>query len=128
MDGVTNVGIHGAKFVHRVANNVHYTSQRCSANRYRDPAAEVNDLHSSDHAVRWKHRDRTNPAFAQMLLNFGNDIDRSIDLETLGNNAKCLIDRRKIVLKFDVDDRPNDLYDLADLFARSVSHLNKVLL
>jgi hypothetical protein len=39
MDGITNVGIHGAKFVHRIANNVHYTSKRCSANRYRDSAA-----------------------------------------------------------------------------------------
>jgi len=58
----------------------------------------------------------------------GAHLDRCVDLETLGNDAKCLIDRRKIVLKFDVDDRPDDLYDLADLFARSVSHLNKVLL
>src|SRR5215213_5030601 len=82
VDRVTRFRNQRAKFVHRVADHVHYSSQSCATNRDGYSTAEVDNLHSADHAVGRQHGDRANAALAEMLLHFRNDIDRRFNLET----------------------------------------------
>jgi hypothetical protein len=63
-----------------------------------------------------------------MLLHFRNYVDRLLYLEPFGCDPQSLVYRRQIIFKLDVDDRPDDLNDPADLSACIVSHLNELLL
>src|SRR4051812_16366815 len=64
VDGHALVVFHGAKFVHRLADDVHHAAEGTVANGNGYGAAEVSDLHAADHAVRGLHGDATHAAFA----------------------------------------------------------------
>ena len=84
--------------IDRVADDVHHAPQGCVANRNHDRAVKVDDLHSADHTVSRQHRNRTNAAFTEVLLNFGDYVDLGFDIETFGRNTHCLINRREIIV------------------------------
>src|SRR5215831_10069028 len=90
--------------------------------RHADGAARVDGIHAAHHAVSWQHRHRAHPAFAEMLLHFGDDIDWIRHIETVGSDPQRLINRRQMSLaKFDVDDRTDDLHDFADAALRAIT-------
>ena len=63
------------------------------------------------------HRDRADAVLAQVLLDLGDDVDR---LPALGpGDPDRVVDVRQMsALELDVDDRSDDLDDLADLLIR----------
>ena len=76
------------------------TRPKCRiSDRNRDRAAEVDHLHSADHAVGRQHRNRTNAAFAQVLLHFGDNVDRLFDVKAFARDTQRLIDRRQIIFE-----------------------------
>ena len=67
------LGVHGAKFVYRLAKHVEHTPQRGAAHRNRDRRSRVDRLHAANHAFGGHHRDAAHAAFAQVLLYLDND-------------------------------------------------------
>ena len=64
------------------------------------------------HAVGPLHGDRANAVLAEMLLDFDDDVDRLI--AALADHAHGVVNRRQVTaFEFDVDDRADDLHDLA---------------
>src|SRR5712664_1385246 len=115
MDGIALRMDDVAQTVHRLTDNVEDATECSLANRHSDWTTGIDRFHTAHHAVRGQHRNRTHPALAQMLLNFGDDIDRSRDLEAFRHDAQRLIDRRQILsLEFDINDGSNDLHDVAE--------------
>ena len=63
-----------ACIVDRLAEDIHDTTQRLLTNRHHDRAARVRDVHATLQAFRRTHRNGTDDAVAQLLLNFKCDL------------------------------------------------------
>ena len=120
-----------SELVHRIADNVHNTAESRLSNRHHDRASKVDDLHTAYHTVGRQHRNRTNPALAKVLLDLRHDVNRRFDIKTVRNDSQRLVDRRKIVFEFDVDNRANNTCNTAGstgrcgyVFGSSGSHLS----
>src|SRR5438132_5281531 len=105
-----------AEIVDRLADNVHYATECALAHRHGDWPTRVGRFHSAHHAVSRQHRNGAHAAFPQVLLHFGNYIDRYGHFKAIGSNSQRLIDRRQIFLsELDVDYRANNLHDFSDM-------------
>jgi hypothetical protein len=122
VNGVSPGGLDRTHFIDRFSNNIHHSSKRSLADGNRNGSAQIFRGHPAHHAVRGLHRNAPHAAFAKVLLYLGNDVHGRFHIKSLRSNTKCLIDRRKIILKFDVNDRPDDLYNLPDLYVSVISH------
>src|SRR5205823_14230150 len=99
------------------ANHVHDAPQRASTHRDRDWPALVDRLHAAHHAVSSLHSHTTNASFAQMLLDFENDVDRRRHLEPIADHSQSLIDRRHIGRrKLHVYSRTGNLNNMSNIF------------
>ena len=86
--------------------------------RHRNRLAEIDRRHAALHAVGRLHRDRAHAVLAEVLLDFGDDVDRRRSPCRLGLDAERVVDFRQVaVLELDVDHRPDDLNDFADVFS-----------
>src|SRR5207248_1773622 len=104
------------EIVDRLADNIHHASERAFTDGNADWTTGIRGLHAAHHAVSRQHRDGAHATFAQMLLHFGDHIDRVRHFEPVGRDAQRLINRRQILLtKLNVDDRPDDLHHFADV-------------
>ena len=54
-----------------------HAAERRRADRHRDRRAGVDRLHAALHAVGRLHRDRAHAVLAEVLLDFGDDVDRA---------------------------------------------------
>ena len=73
------------------------------------------DRHAALHAVGRLHRDRAHAVLAEVLLDFGDDVDRLAAVAPSDDDAHGVVDRRQVpACELDVDDRADDLDDLAD--------------
>lgn len=61
--------------------------------------------------------------FAKVLLDLSNDI-HFVAVKTLACYPKRLIDRRQVIIKFNVNDRTDDLNYFTDLSVTFISHLD----
>src|SRR3989442_13933934 len=111
-----------AEIVDRLADNIHHATEGALAHGHGDWPTRVGRFHSAHHAVGRQHRNGAHAAFTQMLLHFGNHVDRFGHLETIGSNSQRLIDRRQIFLsELGVDHRANNLHDFPDVSVRAIS-------
>jgi len=86
---------------------------------YFDRMAEVGHLHAALHAVGRLHRDRAHAVFAEVLLDFADDVDRAGLLRVVRHDPQRVVDLRQVArLELDVHDRPDHLNNLPDV----VSH------
>ncbi len=73
------------------------------------------NAHAARHAVGRLHRHRSHAVLAEVLLDFGHDIDLLDADTTLGDDSNGVVDLREAFGELDVDDRADDLHDPADL-------------
>src|SRR5262249_50270142 len=107
--------------VHRLPEHVQHASERLGADRHGDRRAEVHGVDAAAQAVGRLHRDRADPVFAEVLFHLRDDLGRlAVDLEC---DLQRVVDVRQAPgLELDVDDRSDDLYDLADVCRGCSSH------
>ncbi len=111
-----------AEIVDRFADNIHHATERAFAYRYGDWSTRVSRFHPSHHAVSRQHRNGAHAAFPEVLLHFGNHVDRFGHLETIGSNSQRLINRGQIFLpELDVNHRANYLHDFPDVSVGAIS-------
>ena len=98
-----------------LAEHVEDAAERRLADRHRDRRAGVDDVHAAHDAVGRRHRDGAHLVAADVLLHLGHDAD-------LLAARRCRVDLERVVelgqvlgLELDVEDRSDDLDDLADL-------------
>jgi peptide chain release factor 1 len=112
VDRVALLGFDGAEVVNGLADDVEDATQGRLADGHRDRAAGVNRRHAADDAFGRLHRDGADAAFAEVLLDFGDDVNRRGHVEALARDAKCGVDRRQVsLLELNVEDGADDLYD-----------------
>ena len=87
MNSVFRFGDDIAELVNRFADDVHHASQSRNADRNGDRTALINRFHTANHTVGRKHRNGADATFAEMLLNFGNNVDFRFDIETVARNS-----------------------------------------
>ena len=68
-------GVDRAAAVDRLAEQVEHAAERLLADRHRDRAAGVDDLHAADHAVGRAEGDAADAAAAEVLLHFAGELD-----------------------------------------------------
>jgi hypothetical protein len=106
MDRQVFLDLHRAAIVLRLAEHVHDTAERAGADRHRDRRTGGLDGQAALQAFRRTHRDRAHDAVAELLLHLERQV-RILELE-------CLVDvRHRFARKLHVDDRADDLRDLA---------------
>ena len=93
-----------ASFVDRVAQDVHDTTQGCLTDRYRDGSLGVDNIQTALQTFGRAHRNGTNHAVAQLLLNFQGGF-RALYFQRVVNT------RHGITWEFHVDDGADDLND-----------------
>ncbi len=99
-------GGHRAGFVDRTAEHVHDAAQGAGADRHRDATAGVDGNQVALQAVGGTEGDGTHHAVAQLLLDFEGDLGVF--------HLQCVVHlRHRFTREFDVDDRADDLNDLA---------------
>jgi peptide chain release factor 1 len=103
--------------VHRLAEHVQHASERRGAHRHRDARARVDRAHAALQAVGRLHRDRAHAVLAEVLFDLADDVDL-LGRVVVGDDVHGVVDLGKPAFVFDVDDRPDDLDDLADLLLR----------
>src|SRR5688500_7743917 len=101
------------RVVNRLAQHVEHPAERLWTYRHRDWSAGVDGLHPARHAVGRLHRDGPHPVLAQMLLDFCDHVDLLDAGAALGHDAVGVVDLRQPLAELDVDDRADDLNDLA---------------
>ena len=111
-----------AEIVDRLADNIHHATECAFAYRHRDRSTRVGRFHPAHHTVGRQHRNGAHATFTEVLLYFGNHVDRFGHLETIGSNLQRLIDRRQVFLsELNVNHRANNLHDFPDVSIGAVS-------
>jgi peptide chain release factor 1 len=102
--------------VDRGAEHVHDAAERADAHRHRDRATGVVGNQVALQAVGGTERDRAHDAVAELLLHFQRDRSGgALHLE------RVVHPRHALAREFDVDDRADDLNDLALVHCHSLS-------
>src|SRR5262249_43661604 len=125
MNGIGASGLYRTLLIDGLANHIDDSPQCFPAYRHGNGSACVDRFHASNQAIRRLHGDGPDPAFAKMLLNLGDDVDRLCNIESLAGNANRGVNERKsLLIKSHVHCRPNYLNDLADVHACLQSKIN----
>src|SRR4051812_7292302 len=95
MDRIYFLRCNRTEFIYWLANHVQHSAQGCWANRNGDWASFVDNFHPADQALGGLHRYTATAAFAQVLLDFDDNIDWFRNLISVAHDVKCLIDRWK---------------------------------
>ena len=118
MDGHTLGGVYRAKFVHRLADDVEHAAQGRAANGHGDRTAEVDGLHAAHHAFGRLHGDAAHAAFAELLLDFEDDVDGRRNVEAFAGDAQRRVDgRQRRFGKLHVHRGTCDLNYVSDVFS-----------
>ncbi len=121
MDGIALGGVDRPELVHRVADDVEHAAQGLAAHGHGDGAAQVDGLHAAHHALGGLHGDAAHPAFAQLLLDFQDDVDGRGNVEAFAGDAQRRVDGRQRRLgKLHVHRGTCDLNYVSDVFC----HMN----
>ena len=84
-----------------------------AADRNGDGLAEIECFHAAHQAFGGLHRDAADAAFAEVLRDFGDDIERLGVVEAFAGNAHGVVNQRKVIFfKLDIDDGPDDFDDV----------------
>jgi hypothetical protein len=67
----------GAEIIYWLADHIEHAAQSSFADRHRNRTAGIDGLHAAHHAVCWQHRNCADATFTQVLLHFGDQVDRS---------------------------------------------------
>ena len=76
--------------IDRLAEHVHHAAERSGADRHLDRVAEVGRLHAALHAVGRLHRDGAHAVLAEVLLHFGDDVERRRSACAVGHDPSAL--------------------------------------
>ena len=68
VNGIVQLGVHRAHFVHRLADHVEHAAQRFRAHRHLHRMAQADGLHAAHQAFGGLQRDGAHAAFADVLL------------------------------------------------------------
>src|SRR5262245_58412185 len=124
MDRIRLLRVDGRALVDRLADDVENAPERLRPDRDRDRRAGVVHGHPAAETVGRGHRDRPHLALAQVLrhlegklLRVGEDV---LVLDAL-DQQRVVDGRQSARLELDVDDRPDDLNDLARAHASAPS-------
>ena len=102
--------------VDRFAEDVEDAAEGLAADGDGDRTAGVDGLHAAHHSVRRLHGDAAHLALADVVGDFGDDVDRHLAELAVVDDADRVVDRRKVTLiELDVERRSDDLDHLADL-------------
>ena len=113
-----------AEAVHGLAEDVHHAPQRCAAHGNGDRPAQIDGLHAAHDAFGRVHCDGAHAALAQVLRDFGDDVDRLGSVEAFAGDAHRVVNFRQVMFgKLHVDDRPDDLHDVPDVSCFVLRHL-----
>ena len=108
----------GPKLIDGLAEHVHHAAERGAADGNGDALAQIFRVHAANDAFDGFHGDRAHAAFAQMLLHFGDDVDRLGNVEAFAGDVHRVVNFRQVPgFKLHVDDRADDLHDSSDAFA-----------
>ena len=113
-----------AEAVHGLSQHVHHAPERRAAHGHRDRSAEIDRLHAAHDAFGGRHGHGAHAAFAQVLRDFGDNVDRLGALETFARDMHRVVNFRQMMFrKLHVNDRPDDLDDGADVSCFVLRHL-----
>ena len=122
MDGIALGGVDRAQLVHRVADDVQHAAQRLATHGNGDGPAEIDGLHAAHHAFGRLHGDAAHAAFAQLLLDFEDDVQRRWNGEAFAGDAQRRVNRRQRRLReLHVHRGTCDLNYVSDVFC----HMNR---
>ena len=89
------VALHRAELVDGIADDVEHAAQGLAAHGHGDGTAEVDGLHAAHHALGGLHGDAAHAAFAELLLDFQDDVDGCGNVEAFAGDAQRRINRRQ---------------------------------
>src|SRR6266700_5025301 len=119
MDWVPLFGGDGAEVVHGLADYVHHAAQSAAADGNRDRPTLIDGFHPANHALGCFHGNRAHTAFAQMLLDFEDNIDWPGHIEAIAYHTKGLVNGRHGRRgELHVHSRAGDLNYVSDVFHR----------
>ncbi len=105
-----NFGVHGAHVIHGLAENIEHTAQRLLADRNGNGLAQIVGLHAADQTVGGLHGDGAHAAFADMLRDFGDDVDFVGNVVAFAGDANGIVDLGDVSFgKFNFDGGSGDL-------------------
>src|SRR3954470_24133164 len=117
MNRVALFGCDRAQVVDRLANDVHYATERSTSDRDGNRTTLINRLHAAHHAVSGFHGDGSHSAFTQVLLHFENDVDRRGNVEAVTDDAQGLVNgRHRRLGELHVHSGTGDLNYVSDIF------------
>ncbi len=109
--------------VDRLAQHVQHAAEGFGTDRHQNRRARVDHTHAALQAVGRLHRNGAHAAFAQVLLDFGDDVDLLATRGAIVQDADGVVDGRQVpALVLDVDDGSDDLDDLADFLIARCNH------
>ncbi len=111
MDRPAFLGVHRPLLVYGLTHHVDDPAQHRVTDGRRDGATGIDDLHAADDAVGDIHRYGADLAPPQVLLDLADDVDRRFAVTLYPYRGVYL--RQLLGLELDVDDRSDDLYNLA---------------
>src|SRR6266852_160140 len=114
VNGIVGVAGERTELVDRLAENVHHAAERGAADGDGDAVAGIHGFHTADQAFGGLHGDRAHAAFAEMLLDFGGDVDGLGHVEAVAGDTHRVVNRGEMTrFKLNVQHRSDDLDDVA---------------
>ena len=124
MNRIALLCLNRSESIDGLSQHVHHAAQGCTSHGNGDRSAEIDALHAAHHALGRRHGYRAHAAFAQVLRNLGDDIDRLRPLKPFAGNMHRVMNFRQMMLgKLHVDHRPNDLNYVPDVPCFMLRHL-----
>ena len=96
MNWIMRGAIDGTELIDGLAENVHHAAQRGAADGNGDALAHIFRGHAANHAFDGFHRDSAHAAFAEMLLDFGGDVQRLGNVEAFAGDVHRVVDGREV--------------------------------
>jgi hypothetical protein len=115
VNGELFLGVDGAHFVHRLADDVEHAAQRFRAHRHHYRMAQADGFHAAHQAFGGLEGDGADASFADVLLDFANDIDGIERVEAFAGDADGGVDEGDLPFgELAVHGRTGHLDHLAD--------------
>src|SRR5271156_3907957 len=113
VNGVALFVFHGAEIIDRIAEDVEHAAENAAADRDGYRLAEIERFHAADQTFSGFHRDATHAAFAEVLSDFGDDVERLGIIETFAGDAHRIVNERKVSLfELDINNWADDFDDV----------------
>jgi hypothetical protein len=107
---IPSVRVDWTQFVDRLADYIDHAAEHGLADGNGNWSSRINSRHTTNHSFGRLERNRADPAFAEMLLHFDDDVDIYRYIEPFACDMKCLVDRWLLsLIKLDVNRRTDNL-------------------